>query len=105
MTDDDPIRQAEFHEANYKRVEVDVRTALRRSGCILPDGVIEALTCTVLEESLSTRRRVGYLIHAFTEAFADEPVSAEKLERLEMTVLLHQCGDNGVVYLPIAAED
>jgi hypothetical protein len=104
VNDLDPIRQAEFNEANYNRVEGVVRTALRRSGCILPDGVVEALTCTVLEESLATRRRVGYLVHAFNKAFEGESISAEKLERLEMTVVLHHVDADGMVYLPVAED-
>ena len=101
---DDPVREAEFHSENFSRVEGDVRTALRRSGCILPDGVVEALTCTVLEEALQTRTRMAYMVHAFTAEFGEE-LTQQRMERLETVLLMHRRTHANVCYLPELEED
>ena len=104
MSEPDPAREAEFTPANYARVEVDVRRVLRRSGCILPEPIIEALICTVLEESLQARKRMSYMLHAFLEAF-DGEVTAERLERLELVMLLHHRDANNLAYLPMPDDE
>jgi hypothetical protein len=101
---DDPARDAEFAPENYARVEVDVRKALKRSGCILPDTVIEAMTCTVLEESLQTRRRMVFMVASFNEAFAGE-ITLERLERLELILLVHHRGANNTTLLPVPDDE
>lgn len=96
---DDPVRDAEFHEDNYLRVEKDVREALRRSGCILPSGVVEAMTCTVLEEALQTRRRMAYMLEAFVEYYGDK-ITPKLLEHLGVVLLMHHRDKDNLGYLP-----
>ena len=100
----DPVRDAEFHEENYLRVEADVREALRRSGCILPAGVVEAMTCTVLEEALQTRRRMAYMLHIFVEHYG-ESITPRLLERLEAVLLMHHRDAQNLGYMPSTEDD
>lgn len=104
MTEFDPVRDAEFHEENYLRVEGDVREALRRSGCILPDGVVEALTCTALEESLQTRRRMAYMLHIFVEYYGST-ITPKLLERLEAVLLMHHRDRDNLGFMPSTEDD
>jgi hypothetical protein len=97
--EDDPVRAAEFDPVNVARVKGDVEKALRRSGCILPSGVIEALTMTVLEEALSTRRRMAFMVHCFAETY-DGKIDAAKMERLETVLLVHHRDADNVGFLP-----
>lgn len=95
----DPVRDAEFHEDNYRRVEKDVREALRRSGCILPAGVVEAITCTVLEEALQTRRRMAFMLEAFAEYYGDK-ITPQLLEHLHVVLLMHHRDAQNLGYMP-----
>lgn len=104
MSADDPAREAEFTPANYARVDGDIRRTLRKSGCILPESIVEALTCTALEESLQTRKRMVYMLHAFMEAFAGE-ITPERLDRLAMVFLLHHRDEANLAYLPMPDEE
>jgi hypothetical protein len=104
MTEVDPVRDAEFHEANYLRVEGDIREALRRSGCILPAGVVEALTCTALEESLQTRRRMAYMLHIFVDYYGDS-ITPKLLERLEAVLLMHHRDKDNLGFMPSTDDD
>ena len=104
MEDDfDPVRAAEFHEDNFKRVEADVRETLKHSGCIFPTGVVQALTCTVLEESLQTRRRMAFMVNAFTEAFGDE-LTADKMARFEFVMACHWRDEHNLGFMPFESD-
>ncbi len=100
----DPVRKAEYNAANVDRVRVATLNMLRKNGCILPDYVIEAIVEQVLEESLATRRRIGYMVHVFTEAFGEE-CTPERLERLEICVLLHERDAANGVVMPVEVVD
>lgn len=97
---EDPVRRAEYNPDNVARVRDDVRTTLRQNGCILPDYVVDALVEQILDEALATRRRVGYMVHVFNESFGDE-CTPERLERLEMCILLHERAEGNSVKMPV----
>ena len=101
---EDPARDAEFEPGNYARVEADVRKALKRSGCILPETIIEAVTCTVLEEALQTRRRMTFMVSSFNEAFGNE-LTPERLSRLELILLCHYRDAHNMTYLPVPDDE
>ena len=96
----DPVRMAEYNPENVARVREDVRTTLKQAGCILPEYVVDALVEQVLDEALATRRRIGYMVHVFSKAFASD-CTAEKLERLETCVLLHERAEGNSVKMPV----
>lgn len=95
----DPVRAIVFADAEWTRVEVTVRASLKRSGCILPQGVIDAMVGTVLEESLATRQRMAFMVHAFTEEYGDD-VTPLRMERLEAVLLFHQRTPDNRPFLP-----
>lgn len=100
----DPVRQAEFNEANVARVRAGVDTTLRRAGAILPDYIVDALVEHALDEALATRRRIAYMVHMFNGAFGEECTPA-RLERLEICVLLHERDADGGVSMPVEVAD
>lgn len=104
--EDDPVREAAFDRITYDRVEKDIRACLRRSGCILPQACVDALVFTTMEEGLSVRRRLAYMVHAFADYVSEHDfVAVKKLERLEAAMLLHTVGPNGTPVMPDDDED
>jgi hypothetical protein len=101
---EDPVRQAEFNEGNVARVRAGVETTLRRAGAILPDYIVDALVEHTLDETLAARRRIAYMVHMFNGAFGAE-CTPERLERLEICVLLHERDANNGVTMPIEVAD
>ena len=100
----DPVREVVFAQSEWDRVAADVKKALTRSGCILPQGVIDAMTGTVLEESLATRRRMAFMINAFINEYGDDCNEA-RLSRLEAVMLLHQRDKHNMPYMPNESDD
>jgi hypothetical protein len=99
VTTDDPVRAVVFADAEWARVEATVRQSLKRSGCILPQGVVDAMVGTVLEESLATRQRMAFMVHAFTEEFGND-VTPLRMERLEAVLLFHQRTPDNRPFMP-----
>ena len=96
---DDLAFAAESEPNNRRRVKSGLALALRRSGAILPDHVLESLVEATLKEMADVRRRISYMVYCFAEHF-DGAYTREKMERFELVLLRHHRDENNLGCLP-----
>ena len=103
MTSRDPIRDAVFSADGIARARALVADSLKRSGCILHVGMVDALASTVLETEVTVRKRLSGMVSDFADAHA--PAEEWKLRRLVTALGLHSVNGRGEPYLPDEPED
>ncbi len=99
LVTEEKVRAAEFRDENRLRVRGDIERCLKKSGCIVPAGVVDALTCQALEEALDTRYRMAHMVECFIEAY-DGELSSTKLESLAVVMYLHHRVQDNVAFMP-----
>jgi hypothetical protein len=95
---------AESEPLNRQRVKNKILSALKKSGAILPDSIVESITNNTLLEMADVRKRMAYMVYCFAE-HCDGSYTREKMERLEFVLLCHRRDANNAAYLPEGMED